>query len=296
MGEAAHGAGRARLELLGAAALFSTGGAAIKACSLGAAQVAGLRSAIAALAFLALVPAARSAPSRRVLLVALAYGGCLTTFVLANKLTTAADAIFLQSSAPLYLLFLAPWLLGERIRRSDVFFMGLLALGVGAFFLDSFGAGGGALAQASAPDPWSGRLVALGSGVLWALTVIGLRWLGREQRNSAPVAVLYGNVLAGAAGLAWAGGIPALGLQDLLVVLYLGVFQIALAYKLVSSALARVPAFEASVLLLVEPVFNPLWAWLVHGEVPGAWALVGGAILTGATLAKSWYDARPSLP
>jgi drug/metabolite transporter (DMT)-like permease len=79
---------------------------------------------------------------------------------------------------------------------------------------------------------------------------------------------------------------------DWVVIVYLGVFQIAVAYVLVTSALRHIAALEASLILLIEPVFNPVWAWLVQGERPGPWALVGGAIILGATTIKGWLDAR----
>jgi drug/metabolite transporter (DMT)-like permease len=81
--------------------------------------------------------------------------------------------------------------------------------------------------------------------------------------------------------------------QDWLIVSYLGIFQIALAYVFLLRGIERISAVEASLLLLLEPVLNPVWAWIVHGEKPGAWSLVGGAILLLATTAKSWIDTRP---
>src|SRR6185295_9128401 len=104
--------------VLAAALLFSTGGAAIKATSLSGWQVASFRSGIAAIALLLALPAARRRWSPRVWLVGAAYAGTMTCFVISNKLTTSAAAIFLQSTAPLWILLLAPWLLGEKLRRS----------------------------------------------------------------------------------------------------------------------------------------------------------------------------------
>jgi drug/metabolite transporter (DMT)-like permease len=77
---------------------------------------------------------------------------------------------------------------------------------------------------------------------------------------------------------------------------YLGIFQIALAYVFVTSAIRHIPALEASVILLLEPVLNPVWAWLVQRETPGAWALLGGAIILGATTYKSWSESRVTAP
>ncbi len=295
-------AARARWQLFGAAALFSTGGAAIKATKFGGWQVAGLRSAIAVLAFLFLVPHARRLPSWRTLWVSASYATCLVLFVLSNKLTTAADAIFLQSAAPLYILLLAPLFLHERITRRDLVFMGVIALGIGLFFVDE--RAGASVATSTAPDPWLGKLVGLGSGVAWAFTVTGLRLLGArssgstgsERANEGPASVLWGNALAALVCAPFAlrmdPGLGAASARDWAVVIYLGVFQIAVAYALVTSALRLVPAFEASVILLVEPVFNPLWAWLVHGERPGRFALLGGGLIVFATLAKTWIETR----
>jgi drug/metabolite transporter, DME family len=282
---------RARLQLVGAAALFSTGGAAIKACELDAWQVASLRSGVAALAFLLFVPAVRRLPSAREWLVGSAYAATMVLFVLANKLTTSANSIFLQSTAPLYILLLSPWLLRERIGRREMLFLLTMAAGLACFFVDE------TRVQESAPDPWLGNVLALASGVCWAATVVGLRWLAQRGEGSSSLgAMLPGNLLAfvGCLPLAW----PLADVRplDWAVVGYLGVFQIGLAYLLVTRGLARVPAFEASVLLLVEPVLNPIWAWILHGERPGPWALLGGVLIVAATAGKTWLDARAPLP
>src|SRR5262249_50644562 len=81
-------------------------------------------------------------------------------------------------------------------------------------------------------------------------------------------------------------------IESLVLILYLGVFQIGVAYLLVTEGLRRVRALEASMLLLVEPAFNPIWAWLVHDERPGLWALARGLVIVAATTAKAIYDSR----
>src|ERR1035437_2202074 len=126
---------RNRLLLVAAAVLFSTGGAAIKAAALTPWQVASFRSGVAALALLLVVPEARKGWSWRVAPVGAAYAATLILFVLATRLTTAANAIFLQSTAPLYLLLLGPWLLREPIRRSDIVYILAIAAGMALFSL-----------------------------------------------------------------------------------------------------------------------------------------------------------------
>lgn len=273
-----------RWALVAGAALFSTGGAAIKATSLGGWQVACLRSGLAALVLALLVPASRGWPGWRGLGVGLAYAATLSLYAAANKLTTAAAAIFLQSTAPLYVLLLGPRLLGEARRAGDLPVVAVMGAGL-ALVLVSAGE-----PLASAPDPGLGNLLAAGAGLSWALTVMGLRSFGAGQRVHPLQPVVVGNLLACLLGL------PSLmvgpldpGTTDLVLLLYLGAVQIGLAYVLVTAGLARVAALEASLLLLVEPALAPLWAWWSHGEqpAPGTWA--GGAVVL-ATCA--WLTLR----
>jgi drug/metabolite transporter (DMT)-like permease len=282
---------RYRLYLVATALLFSTGGAAIKAATLNGWQVASFRSGVAAVALLLALPQARRGWSWRVVPVAAAYAAALVLFALANRLTTAANAVFLQSTAPLYLLFLAPWLLREPVHARDL----LCALAVGGGMVLLFS--GSARSAVTAPDPWHGNLIGLASGLSWALTITGLRWLGRDAipgkpHNPALATVVLGNVLAFMAAVPMALPVTSVHLSDVAVILYLGVVQIGLAYFLLTRAVSHVPAFEATVVLLLEPVMNPIWAWLVHHERPGPWALVGGAIILSAALANSWAQAR----
>ena len=282
---------RARLAVVAAAALFSTGGAAIKATELTSWQVAGFRSGIAALAVLLLVPASRRGWSWRTPVVGVAYAATLLLFVLANKLTTSANAIFLQSTAPLYLLLLGPLLLHEPIRRRDLGFMLVIGAGLVCFFV------GTDPPARTAPDPPAGNLLALASSFTWALTLLGLRWLGRtgapaDDGSASLAAVVAGNAIAFAIALPFALPVGQHGLGDWATVTYLGAIQIGLAYVLLTRGMRQVPVFEASILLLCEPVLNPVWSWLVHAERPGPWALLGGAAILGATLVKTWLDTR----
>ncbi|MGC9969851.1 MAG: DMT family transporter [Bryobacteraceae bacterium] len=277
---------RNRLLLLVAAVLFSTGGAAIKAATVSSWQVACFRSAIAAATLWALVPAARRGWNRGVLLVGCAYAATLVLFVLSTRLTTAANAIFLQAAAPLYILLVSPWLLREPIGARDLGFGAAVALGLALFFV------GRETAAATAPDPLHGNMLAAIAGMTWAVTLMGLRWLGRGGGPAAAATVVAGNVIASLAALPMALPLPCVGWKDLAVLLYLGVVQIGVAYFCLTRAIRHVPAFEASALLLAEPALNPVWAWMVHGERPSAWALGGGALILGATLVNTWKQRR----
>jgi DME family drug/metabolite transporter len=279
----------ARVQVLAAALLFSGGGAGIKACALTSYQVASFRSAVAALAVWLLVREARALPGPRALLVGLAYAATLILYVLANKLTTAANTIFLQSTAPLYILLLGPWLLRERIRKAD---LGILAVALGGLAMFFVGI---EPPLKTAPDPARGNLLALLAGLTWALTLIGLRWMSRAGAGgtaSAATAVLAGNAIAFLAVLPPALPVGAARPVDWAIIVGLGLLQIGLAYKFLTAAFRHVPALEASLLLLLEPVLNPVWAWIVQGEKPRAWSLLGGALILAAATLKTWVDTR----
>jgi DME family drug/metabolite transporter len=283
----------ARLQIFAAALLFSIGGAGIKACALTSWQVAGFRSGIAALVILLVLPDSRRGWTWRTTLVGTAYAATMILFVLANKLTTSANTIFLQSTAPLYVLLLAPWILKERTRPSDLLVMLMVGLGLVLFFV------GSEAPVLTAPAPLRGNILAVVSGLTWALTIMGMRWLGREEREgrgTAAPAVAAGNLIALLVSLPFALPVVEARPVDWAIVVGLGTVQIGLAYLFLTRALRLVPAFEAMILLLLEPALNPIWAWLIHGERPGALPISGGALILAATGLKRWLDSRGSAP
>ena len=283
--------------LFSAALLFSTGGAAIKACSLSSWQVAGFRSGIAAVVLYIFLPGARPSGKTgwtlRTWLIGAAYAATLILFVLANKLTTSANAIFLQSTAPLYLLLLGPLVLREPIRKIDLAVVSTVAAGAILLLL------GSQVTASTSPNPGRGNSMALAAGVTWALTITGLRWMGKrpDHANSGAATVIAGNLIAFALCLPmaipveFARGQPELA-RDLAVLLYLGIFQISLAYVLLTRSLREVPGLEAATLLLIEPVFNPIWTWMIHGERPGAQALLGGVLIITAAFAGTVWRIK----
>jgi drug/metabolite transporter (DMT)-like permease len=156
----------------------------------------------------------------------------------------------------------------------------LLAVGAGGLSLFFVGS---ERAVATAPDPARGNVIALISGASWALTIAGLRWLGRFGTGDLSLGmVTAGNITACLLTLPLIApvGIRA---RDLALVGYLGVIQIGLAYVCLSRGIRHATALETSLVLLLEPVLNPIWAWLIHGERPSGWALAGGAVILTAT-------------
>lgn len=272
-----------------AALIMSTGGAAIKACSSCTSwQIACLRAGVAAAVLLLAVPDLRRNCNLRTIAVGSAYAGASVLFVMANKLTTSANAIFLQNTSPITIALLSAWLLKENLKLRDALFMLALGGGLSLFFL------GGHHPLTSAPDPARGDALALLSGVFWAVTVVGLRWLAnadRERGGSAPAAVTFGCLIAFCATLPLALPAAPPPVPQWFIVAALGVFQVALVFLMIGRAIRRVTALEAGLLLLLEPALNPLWAWLLHGENPGAAAVAGGAIIIAAT---ALHSCRPA--
>ena len=210
-------------------------------------------------------------------------------FVLSTKLTTAANAIFLQATAPLYLLLLGPVVLDERFRRRDVAFLVAVAAGM------SFCVIGQPSPLTTAPDPATGnagRHLQHHLGVHAARAALrAARPAGDERRaicrnawepfrQPCSLAVCVAVSLGGCRGVGDDG--------------VLGLCQVALAYVFLTAAMRVLPALEVSLLLLIEPVLNPTWTWLIRGEDPGAYTIAGGAIIIAATAIKSVYDARVS--
>lgn len=276
--------GHPRLQIIVAAVLFSTGGAAIKTAAFSGLQVASIRSGIAAVALLLWVRG-RIAWSWPTVAIGAVYAGTLTLFVTSTKLTTAADAIFLQSTAPLYIVVLAPCLLGECFRSRDLVFLSAVGAGLAMCFL------GQPEPTFTAPDPATGNLLGVMCSVTWAFTLIGLRWGERHGADTGISAIVVGNTMAFAVGGASLWPLPAASAGEWATMAYLGVFQIALAYIFLTSAVAHLPVLDISLLLLLEPVLNPIWTWLVRGEEPGVWTLLGGAVIVVASAGRAWQQA-----
>ena len=274
-----------RSKIIAAAVLFSSGGAAIKWCSFGAWQLATCRATLAMLTILILLPEARRGWTWRTVVVGFAYAATTLLYVQANKHTTAASAIFLQSTSPLFILLLAPLLLGEHATRRDIVQMAVMGAGLGLFFL------GMDRPSATAPNPALGNLLAAICAVTWAFTVMGYRWLAARGASVAAAAV-SGNITAAIFALVMAQPLSAGRPADWAVVVFLGVCQLGIPYLFLARAVPQVRALEVGLFLLIEPVLNPIWAWLVHGETPGPATLVGGAVILGATAGRMIIDVR----
>jgi drug/metabolite transporter (DMT)-like permease len=266
-----------------AAVLFSTGGVAMKSIAFNAWQVASLRSGFAAAALFLFVPSTRRRWDLPIFGIGFMYAITMILFVIANKNTTAANAIFLQAAAPLYLLVLAPLMLKEPVTRADL--LAMLAIAVGLALVMS----GSPPPTRISPHPMFGNVMAAISGVTLAFTTIGFRWLGAMEDGEARkgAVLVSGNFTAFVLCIPLELPITGVGASDWALIAYLGVFQIGLAYLLVARGLRGVPAVEASLLMMIEPAINPLWVWMIHGEEPGLLPIAGGALILIASIGRA---------
>jgi len=268
-----------------AALLWSSSGLFIKVLPLGVLQIAFARSLTAALT-IALVVKLRGGrpfprPDALAWACAISYAGVLVCFVAATKLTTAANAIYLQFSAPIYLVFLEPRLAGRRVARRDLLAVVICLGAMALFFVGRLEAG-----------TLIGNLIGVASGVCLALFSLTLK-LQRERRPGAdPISsIILGNLLVATLCVA-----PALrdfhpSPAHMGILLYLGVFQIGVAYLLFNAGVKHLSATAAVVTGTLEAVLNPIWVFLGIGERPSGWALAGGLIILGTIV---WYSLPPS--
>lgn len=283
---------RASLAVTATALLFATGGAAVKASSLEAWQIAGLRSFVAFLVLILFVPNARRGWTSGVWAAGLPYAGVMLLFVHANTLTTAATTTLLQASAPIYVALLSPLVLGERPSRRRLLLLPVFLAGVWLLLSSS------EQTTALARNPELGRWVAAGAGLCYGLVLLALRrFEGGGREGTALRVVACGNFLAAVIALPFVlrAGLAPDG-TDLAVVVYLGAIQIALAYVLLVPAMRVLPAFDVSLLLLFELVASPFFAWWLHGETLGVRTLTGGAVITAACLLQALPAAVGARP
>ena len=260
------------LLIVAAALLWSTGGIGIKGIADSALKVTFYRSLFAAVALMLFLP--RAVWARRVwtssatfVIAILSYAACLTSFVIATKWTTAANAIFLQYAGAIWVLLLSPIVVREPMRARDVAAIAVAIGGMALFFVGRFEARG-----------MAGNAMALISSVFFAALILALR----REPHASQAAVVWGNVLCALCVLPFVGEDLALTRRSLLVLLFLGIFQIALAYFLFTRGLAHVPATQASLTGMLEPVSNPVWVFLFLGERPSLYAVAGGIIVLSA--------------
>lgn len=270
------------LFVFAAAFLWSTGGLFIKWNSIGGLELSCLRSFFALLTVAILTRHEGFRLNRLTGVAAVLYAVLVILFVLATKETTAANAIFLQYTAPVYLLILEPLVYKEKFRGRDLATVLVCLGGMGLFFVGQL-----------RPQDVTGNMMALASGFCFALYFLLLRHPQARLVNRAS-SVIYGNLLVVMVAAPWGfAALSHVGPHDWFSVIYLGVVQLGISYVLFTVGMERgVRSLDAGIICYIEPVLNPVWVFLVLGERPSQWALLGGAIITTAVIIHMLVDTR----
>jgi len=270
------------LFVFAAALIWSSGGLFIKWTTLSGLELSFCRSLLALFTVAFLTRREGFGLNRLMLVASVLYAVLLILFVLATKETTAANAIFLQYTAPVYVLILEPFIFKEKFRSRDLITVLICVGGMALFFVGQL-----------RPQDIAGNFMALASGLCFALYFLLLRHPRAREVNRAS-SVIYGNLLVVILMAPWGlAAIPSINLHDALSVAYLGVVQLGIAYTLFTVGMARgVRSLDAGIICYIEPVLNPVWVFLVLGEKPSGWALLGGTIIVVAVIIHMLLDAR----
>ena len=258
--------------LIIAALMWSLGGLFIKLVNLNPMAITGIRSLGAAVVLLIYIKKPKLYWNRYFFAGVLAYSMMVILYVISIRLTTAANAIFLEFTAPLYVVVFGYFLLNERINRFDIFAMVIIFLGMGLFFMD----------ELSFYGFW-GNILALLAGVCLALVTV----LIRKEKESAFEIVFFGNALTTIICLPFIiQGFSSTTQVDWFIIFGLGIFQLGIPYLLYTTALKYVSALDAILVGMLEPVFNPIWVYIFVGEAMGEWAFIGAALVIIGTLGR----------
>ncbi len=261
-----------------AVSLWSSGGLLIKMTSVSGYEVNLGRCFFAAITIAILTKFEALKANKFTFLTAIFYVGALSFFAVANKMTTAANAIFLQYTAPIYVLILAPFVLKEKFKFSDLITVIICLFGMSLFFIED-------KASSLAPNPFLGNILGLLSGVSFGLYILMLRHPKAVKQNPAS-SVFYGNLFAILVMIPFILPNPsAWTSKDIFAVVVLGVFQIGLAYFLFTLGVRKgVKSLDASIIGYIEPLLNPVWVFLQLGERPSSWAIIGGIVIISAVI------------
>lgn len=269
--------------LLGGALCWSLAGILFKYVEWPGLAAAGGRGLIAALFLLAVSwRSLRFTWSRLQISAAVAYAACTILFALANKLTTAANAILLQYTAPVWIALLGTWFLGERPTKADWLTIVVVFGGLALFFYEGLQL-----------NNITGLLVALASGLAFAIMTLLMR---KQKDTSALESIILGNMLGFIVGLPALWSAPALPATGWIALGLLGTVQLGLAYLLYAKAIRHVTALEAVLIPVLEPLLNPIWVLLADGERPGFYAIVGGLLVLGAITLRAIVGIRAMRP
>ena len=259
------------IQMLVCAALWSIAGIFIKLIPWNAFAISSLRGLIAGITILVFIriKGYKLVFNRKTVISGLLLAGVCTLFVAANKLTTAANAIVLQFTSPIFIVLISAVFLKQKIKRNDLLAVIFVMLGIALFFLDKL-EGGYIL----------GNCLAIAAGLFFACMFIVNGNAENEERFSA---IMLGQFFTFLIGLPWVvASPPEFSTIPVIYLLILGVFQLGIPYILYAKSSEYCPPLACNLLSALEPLLNPVWVLIFDGEKPGVYALIGGIIVIGA--------------
>lgn len=259
------------------ALLWSSGGLFIKLITLSPMQISFFRCLIAAAVFLIIFKSKVLKLNPLALLNSISYAIVLILFVYATKTTTAANAIFLQSTAPIYVLIFEPILTKTKYEKINIITISVCFIGMILFFVGEL-----------SPGDINGNIAALLAGLAFASFFLGMK---KNEGKFGEASIFYGNILVSLFCIPFIIDLQVLNTTDLAMVSFLGIFQIAIPYALFSYGIQRIKAVEASIISMFEPVLNPIWVFFGYGEIPKLNAIIGGVIIISAITIKTILTA-----
>jgi len=240
--------------------------------------IASLRSFVASLLLLIYIGPRSIRINRKTIMIGVFLAICMISFVAATKLTTAINAIMLQYTCPVFTLLIAALFFKVKINKSDVFIVILAMSGIALFFMEKLSVGG-----------LAGNLLALLSGIVYACVFI----FAARCDDDAVHGIFLGHVLCFLVGLPFLTlNPPVLNGTSVAIVIVMGVFQIGLPHIIFGEVIRYVPAFDATIITMIEPLINPVLVFIGMGEAPGALALIGAIVVLTAIILKSWLGIR----
>lgn len=250
--------------------MWSTGGIFIKLISWSPLLISGSRSLISA-AVLGLYMIYTKTPvklCRYSAGAAVGLAGCCTFFVIANKFTTAANAIVLQYTSPVFILIISAIFLKQKMHKKEILTVIITMLGIFLFFIDQL-----------SPGNIIGNLFGILSGVFMAMMFV-MTGQGRDDDSVRMSGILFAHCLSALIGIP-AGLMTTASISgnEILFIIILGVFQLGVPYVLYAIASRDCPPLACSLIAMLEPLFNPVWVAIFVGEIPGIFALTGGAMI-----------------
>ena len=256
-----------------AALLWSSGGLFIKILTLDAFQISFYRSAIAAVTIIVISKVNKKKLNYEFdiisVLCSLCYALVLIMFVVAAKLTKVANAIFLQFTAPIYLLILEPVFLKTKFEKKNLIALIFCFTGMVLFFFGKLELSG-----------IQGNLIAIGSGISFALFTLFLKWKKQiHKTEDTMIYIVVGNILVCIFCLPFMFNNLTLDLTQFLILLYMGIFQIGISYIIFNEGVKYISATESMIIAMLEAILSPIWVFLGVGEVPSGYAIAGSLII-----------------